>query len=359
MMMRRSLLSLALSAAIGLVAMGAVDAAKADDKIGGEINVLSWGDYIDFALPGFEKKYGVKVNIDYYGDEQEAMNKIRAAGLGNYDIVFLGVGFEDVANKQKLLAPLDVSKIPSFADVFPVLKKVKADGKYYCGTYSFGLNSLIAYDAAKTGGPITSWADVFSGKYNGRIGKIDKSNEQVWRTAISLGYKYGPLTDQQWSAVEAKLKRDMKQVRTVYAHNDQMAQLMANGEIWIGDSDDGSYRQAVAKGLKISLAYPKEGMTAWYDGPCVIAQAPHEAAAYAFINYMLSPEVQAQLPKQLGYAPANEKAIPLLDDKTKTAMGLDDLVKNMDKIQFQYGLGAGFDNRGIALWERAKAAMAH
>ena len=50
--------------------------ARADEQIGGEINILSWGNYIDFALPDFEKKYGVKVNIDYYADEQEAMNKI-------------------------------------------------------------------------------------------------------------------------------------------------------------------------------------------------------------------------------------------------------------------------------------------
>ena len=51
----------------------------------------------------------------------------------------------------------------------------------------------------------------------------------------------------------------MQQVRTVYAHNDQMAQLLGSGEIWIGDSDDGSYRQARAKGLAIDVAYPEEG----------------------------------------------------------------------------------------------------
>jgi len=33
----------------------------ADEKIGGEINILSWGNYIDFALKPFEEKYGVKV----------------------------------------------------------------------------------------------------------------------------------------------------------------------------------------------------------------------------------------------------------------------------------------------------------
>ena len=76
-------------------------------QIGGEINILSWGNYIDFALPDFEKAYGVKVNIDYYADEQEAMNKIRAAGTGTHDIVFLGAGFEDIAIKQQLIQPLD------------------------------------------------------------------------------------------------------------------------------------------------------------------------------------------------------------------------------------------------------------
>jgi len=358
-MKRRSLIACAFSAMIAYGACGTVTSALSDDTIGGEINILSWGNYIDFALPGFEKKYGVKVNIDYYGDEQEAMNKIRAAGLGTHDVVFLGAGFEDVAIKQGMLVAMDTEKVPSFTDVFPTLKKAKADGKYYCATYSFGLNGLIAYDDEKTGGAITSWEDVYSGKYKDRIGKIDKSNEQVWRTALSLGYTYGPLTDDQWKAVEAKLTENTKQVRTIYAHNDEMAQLLANGEIWIGDSDDGSYRQAIAKGLKVALAYPKEGMTAWYDGPCVIAQAPHEAAAYAFVNYMLSPEVQAQLPKELGYAPANAKAIDLLDAKTKADMGLDDLVKNMDKIQFQYNLGADFDKRAIEVGERAKAAAAH
>jgi spermidine/putrescine transport system substrate-binding protein len=329
----------------------------AEEQIGGEINILSWGNYIDFALKPFEEKYGVKVNIDYYGDEQEAMNKIRAAGLGTHDVVFLGAGFEDIAMKQGLIIPLDLSRIASYGDLFPVLQKKKDDGNAYCATYSFGLNGIIAYDPSKTGGPITSWADVYSGKFAGRIGKIDKSNEQVWRTALSLGYTYGPLSDEQWTKVEEKLDTNVAQVRTVYSHYDQMAQLLSSGEIWIADSDDGGYRQAKAKGLPIEAAYPVEGMTAWYDGPCIVGEAPHPEAAYAFINHMLSPEIQARLPKELGYAPANSKAVPMLDEETRRNMDLDALVANIDKIQFQYNLGADFDKRGIEIWERAKALV--
>jgi spermidine/putrescine transport system substrate-binding protein len=330
--------------------------AAAQDKIGGDINILSWGNYIDFALPSFEEKYGVKVNIDYYADEQEAMNKIRAAGLGNHDVVFLGAGFEDIAIKQNLIQSLDTSKIPALEDVFPQLQKVKEDGNTYCATYSFGLNGIVTYDPSKTNGDITSWADVYSGKYKDRIGKIDKSNEQIWRTALSLGYEYGPLSEEQWQKIEEKLTENMKQVRTVYAHLDQMMQLVANGEIWVADSDDGGYRQAKAKGLNVKAAYPKEGLTAWYDGPCLVAEAPHPEAAYAFINHMLSAEVQAQLPKELGYAPANRAAIDKLDAQTRKDMDLDALVANIDKIQFQYNLGADFDKRAREMWERAKAA---
>ena len=353
--MRKPLhLAAALAAVLGLAATPA----PAQDKIGGEINILSWGNYIDFALPSFEEKYGVKINIDYYADEQEAMNKIRAAGVGTHDIVFLGAGFEDIAIKQGLILPMDESKVPSLADVYPQLKKVKDDGKLYCATYSFGLNGLVVYDPAKTGKKITSWKDVYSGEYKGRIGKIDKSNEQIWRTALSLGMKYGPLTDDQFQKIEAKLLEDMKQVRTIYGHYDQMAQLVASGEIWLADSDDGGARQAKSKGLAVEITYPEEGLTAWYDGPCIVAQAPHPEAAYAFINHMMSPEIQARLPKELGYAPANSKALDMIDADTRKAMDLDTLVTNIPKIQFQYNLGADFDKRAIQIWEKAKATVA-
>ena len=61
---------------------------------------------------------------------------------------------------------------------------------------------------ARRGGTIKSWADVYSGEVKDRIGKIDKSNEQIWRTALSLGYKYGPLSDEQWHDDDQQAQRE-------------------------------------------------------------------------------------------------------------------------------------------------------
>jgi spermidine/putrescine transport system substrate-binding protein len=329
----------------------------AEKKIGGEINVLSWGNYIDFALPAFEEKYGTKVNIDYYADEKEAMNKIRAAGLGTYDIVFLGVGFEEVAMKQSLIDPIDVSKLANFKDMYAPFQQPKASGQYDHVTYSWGANGLIAYDPAKTGGAIKSWKDVYSGKYKGRIGKIDKSNEQAYRTTFQAGLKYGALTDAQWDIITKTLDADMPQVRTVYQHYDEMAQLLAAGEIWIADTDDGGFRQAKAKGLNIELVYPEEGFIAWYDGPCLIKQAPHLEAAYAFIDHMISPEVQARLGKELGYAPANQKAVALLDPKLKATLGVDQAEANLSRVEFQRDLGSAYESKASDIWQKVKAQV--
>jgi spermidine/putrescine transport system substrate-binding protein len=347
-----------LAATAATVTIGLTSASWAQEKeIGGEINVLSWGNYIDFALPAFEKKYGVKVNIDYYADEKEAMNKIRAAGLGTYDVVFLGVGQEEVAMKQGLTDPIDVSKLSNFKDMYEPFQKPKADGTYDHVTYSWGANGLIAYDPSKTGGPIKSWKDVYSGKFKGRIGKIDKANEQAYRTVFQSGLKYGPMNDEQWGTVAKTLGADMPQVRTIYQHYDEMTQLLAAGEIWIADTDDGGFRQAKAKGLKLELAYPEEGYIAWYDGPCLIKNAPHPEAAYAFIDHMISAETQAQLGKELGYAPANKKAAALMDPKLRETLGVDKTEENLAHVQFQRDLGAAYENKASEVWQKAKAQV--
>ena len=355
--MNRRQMLVASAAAISATAISAGFGRKvwADTKIGGEINVLSWGNYVDYALPSFEQKYGTKVNIDYYADEKEAMNKIRAAGLGTYDVVFLGVGQEEVAMKQGLTDPIDVAKLASFKDLYPQFQQPKATGVFDHVTYSWGTNGLIAYDPAKTGAPIKSWKDVFSGKYKGRIGKIDKANEQAYRTVFQAGFKYGPLSDDQWNKVAETLAGDMSQVRTIYQHYDEMAQLLATGEIWIADTDDGGFRQAKAKGLKIELAYPEEGFIAWYDGPCLIKQAPHPAAAYAFIDHVISPETQARLGKEVGYSPANAKAVPMMDAEIRKTLDIDNLVANMSRVQFQTDLGAAYEDKATDVWQKAKA----
>jgi spermidine/putrescine transport system substrate-binding protein len=340
--------AMAICAGLGLAAAPAV----AQD-VGGTLNVLSWGDYIDFAIDDFEESYGVTVNIDYYGSETEAINKIRAAGLGTYDVVFLGVGYDAVARGQGLIQQLETDRLDHFGDLWEPWQRGSDDGNHYCATYAWGANGLFAYNTDLIEEELTSWADVFSGDYAGRIGRIDKANEQVWRNGVMIGYHIEHLSDDELAEIEAVTAENLGQVRTIYAHYDEMAQLLASEEIWIADTDDGGYRQAVDRGVPLRLVYPEEGFHGWYDGPCIVSEAPNPDAAYAFINYMLSPEVQAGVARELGYAPSNSRVLEILDPEEQEAVGIDQAEENIAQLDLLQNFGAEFDQKVSRMWQRA------
>jgi putrescine transport system substrate-binding protein len=78
---------------------------------------------------------------------------------------------------------------------------------------------------------------------------------------------------------------------------------------WSGDYETARAR-AKAAGLDINLAFsvPKEGACIWYDAWLIPAGAPHTAAAYKFLNYMLDPQVIAATTNEIHYGNDNAAA---------------------------------------------------
>ena len=60
---------------------------------------------------------------------------------------------------------------------------------------------------------------------------------------------------------------------------------------------------------------PKEGATGWSDTWMIGAKSPHPNCAYVWMNYIVSPTVQAQVAEWFGEAPANVKSCADTADK--------------------------------------------
>ena len=82
---------------------------------------------------------------------------------------------------------------------------------------------------------------------------------------------------------------------------------------WSGDILQARDR-ALEAGSDISLAYfvPREGAVLWFDMLAIPADAPNVDNAHRFINFLLQPEVIAQVSNYVKYANANLAATPLL-----------------------------------------------
>jgi putrescine transport system substrate-binding protein len=96
-------------------------------------------------------------------------------------------------------------------------------------------------------------------------------------------------------------------------------QAMANGDICIALGYNGDFVQArnrakeAKNGMKIGYLIPDEGSLLWFDMLAIPRDAPNVENAHLFINYLMNPQVIANISNFIGFANANSAASPLLD----------------------------------------------
>jgi putrescine transport system substrate-binding protein len=104
----------------------------------------------------------------------------------------------------------------------------------------------------------------------------------------------------------------MKQVRphVRYFHSSQYISDLANGEIcvavgWSGDVLQAADRADEAgRGVEIGTRSPR-GHDQWFDMLAIPADAPNPENAHAFINFIMEPEVAADITNYVWYPNAN------------------------------------------------------
>lgn len=71
--------------------------------------------------------------------------------------------------------------------------------------------------------------------------------------------------------------------------------------------------EEAGQGVEIAYTIPKEGTILWYDMLAIPADAPNPDAAHAFINYLLEPEVIAEITNYVVYANAVPESLEFVD----------------------------------------------
>src|SRR5438046_1346799 len=86
------------------------------------LNLLVWEGYADPSfVHGFEEQYRCKVSASYMGSSDELVAKLRGGSAGNYDVISPSSDVATMIASGGLAAPLDLSKIPSYARLSPQL----------------------------------------------------------------------------------------------------------------------------------------------------------------------------------------------------------------------------------------------
>ena len=274
---------------------------------GQKLNIYNWTSYIaEDTVPNFEKLCGVSVTYDTYPSEDDLLARIRQGNPG-YDIIVPSGVVTSPLIAEGLLEPLDKSKIPNLANLNTSLLDQSFDpGNMYTLPYQWGTVG-IGYNKTKVGAEVTGWADLFA--YDGPVAWLEDIRGMMGTALVMLGLD--PNTKSPDEIAQARDYLIDKGNNVVYIAQDDGQEVLARGEADMVIEYSGDIFQIMDECGCDDYAYviPKEGAYFWVDNIAIPVGAPNKALAEVFIDYLLDPQVGADLSNYTAYGSPNQAAI--------------------------------------------------
>jgi spermidine/putrescine-binding protein len=327
------------------------------------LNLLVWEGYADPSfVQAFEEGHHCKVTASYMGSSDELVAKLRGGSASNYDVISPSSDVAASIARTGLAAPLDLSKLPSYAQLSPKLRDlplVKANGLVYGVPFMWGPNPLL-YDTTVFPQPPDSWAVFWDPKYKGKLSVWDDLST-VYMAAQILGYdKPDPsqlynLTDEQLAAVKKKLIELKPNIRKIWSTGGELTNLFQNHEIVLAMGWPLNTNDLRKLNFPIGETIPKENTTGWIDHLMITAASTHKELAQAFLEYMIEGKTQKLVTDRTHYTPANPSASQFLTPDEMKGLHLDNPDAYMQRIYFWQDVPRRAKYNEI--WNEVKAAQ--
>lgn len=282
---------------------------------GNVLTVYNWGDYIDAELiTKFEKETGIKVIYETFDSNEAMMTKIQQGGTA-YDIAIPSEYMIDKMKEEKLLVPIDHSKLPNLKYIDPRFMDLPFDpGNKYSIPYFWGTVGVV-YNSKQLGGKkIASWNDLWDKDLRNEILLSDGAREVMGMGLNSLGYSLNDVNKDHLQEAKRKLDALTPNVKAIVG--DEIRMLLENGEASIGLVWSGTANEIMLENEDLEYVVPAEGSNLWFDNMVIPKTAKHVDAAHTFINFMLDPKVAAQNTEYVCYSTPNKKALDYMPKET-------------------------------------------
>jgi putative spermidine/putrescine transport system substrate-binding protein len=253
-------------------------------------------------IPPFEAKHSCKVYTTQ-GVTLEQIALMRSSRDNpKYSVMFVDdIGIE-LAKREGLIEPLPRDQIPSMEKV---LKRfIFYDG--YGAAFAMSAAGL-AYNTA-TGKPLASYGELWDARFKGKfLMETPKATQSIYlliaAVSVETGKPYAEtqhMIDQAWPKMTA-LKPN---VLSIFENQTAVMQVAEGQADVAGIFYSKSVYPYTVQGAPLDMCYPREGTFAGINCVSLVKNGPERDLALAFIDWMLSPEIQQLLAEQTLTAPS-------------------------------------------------------
>ena len=270
-----------------------------------ELNLFAWSEYVPQAvLDQFTEETGIQVNYETYASNEEMLSKL--LGGAEYDLIQPSEYVIEVMVRRGMLAPIDFNAVPNFKNIgkeylnLPHDPEQKFSVPYMAGSVGIVVNTDRVKD------PISGYADVFSGKYAGRIVALDDNRELLTWALHATGQDINTISKDSLAKARPVLAKWLPQIKIFDSDSPKTALL--NGEVDLGIVWSGEAAILYNEDKKFQYVLPAEGAHLFIDSLAIPKDAPHKKEAHAFLDFILRPEISVLISADFPYTNPNVAA---------------------------------------------------
>lgn len=276
------------------------------------LNVFNWSEYLpQSVIDKFEQTYNIKVNYSTFSSNEEMLAKLMAGG-GNYDLAVASDFMVEVLKKQELVQELDTNTLPNLSNIGPEFLNLPFDkGNKYSVPYMY-LAGIIAYDSSKIPeGTIKGYKDLWKPELKSSLTLLDDERVIIGITLKKLGYSINETSPEALEKAKEELKKLQANVKSYDSDSPKTSLINGESKAIFAWGAEGSLASRENKNVK--YVFPEEGLFLQQDNFVIPKGAKNIKAAELFMNFIMEPEISAEISHYFPYGNPNVTAHQYID----------------------------------------------
>lgn len=343
------------------LALAAITAgpAQAQEKL----RLLTWADYVPKdVLEQFKKETGIDVEVTLSNNE-EMISKLRATGGAGFDLA--QPSQDRITGPQQefgIYKPMDLGKLKSELFIPSMLDATKKNttlaGKVYGLPHIWGTDGLVVNTKLAS---MADYPDLCKADYKGKTA-VRLKRPTLLAFAFAAGKDpfalYGDT--KAYTALMDEVGKTMAackpNLKFYWDNKDQLLNGMRAGEV-VGAMmwDTGGWKLN-SDNPDIKFIAPKAGALGWIDTFALPAKGRNDAAAYAWINFNMRPEIAAKVAASAGNFTASKGADQLMDTELKAQFAASFPEAALKNVKWYPAVPPGIEEIEGKVLDRVKAA---
>lgn len=270
-----------------------------------ELVIYNWKGYLaNDTIKNFEEEFGINVTLIPYVDDTQSFENIKGK-TGKYDIAIFREGIIKKGIEDGLFEKLNKKNIPNLK------KYIEKDefydpGYIYSAPYMQGTTGIVI-NTKYISDLSNSWDVLWDIKNKGKVAIMDSYLEGFGMALRNTGDSINSNDDIE---IKKALKFLELQNNILYGYLDldTIINMLISEKLWASQIYSGAVEIVIKENPNLKYIIPEEGAVKWIDSMVILKNSKNKYNAEIYINYIMRPEVMADISKNVNLNSLSEKA---------------------------------------------------